>query len=53
MATGVIFGLLTLTHLWRMVEEPGLATDPWFILVTVAAAALCIVAWRVARRSAP
>lgn len=50
-ATGVVFGLLTLVHLWRIVEEPHLATDPWFILMTIAAAALCFGAWRVLRRS--
>lgn len=52
-ATGVVFGLLTLVHLWRIVEEPHLATDPWFILVTVVAGALCLGAWRVVRRSTP
>lgn len=52
-ATGVIFGLLTLAHLWRIVQEPDLARDPWFILFTVGAAALCIGAWRVVRRSTP
>ena len=51
--TGVVFGLLTPVHLWRIIEEPHLATDPWFILVTVIAGALCLAAWRVARRSTP
>jgi len=37
-ATGVVFGLLTLAHLWRIVEEPHLASDPWFILITITAA---------------
>ena len=50
-ATGVLFGLLTLAHVWRMVEEPNLASDPWFLLVTIAVAALGLVAWRVARRA--
>jgi hypothetical protein len=49
--TGIIFGLLTLAHLWRIFLEPHLATDPWFLMFTVVAAALTIVAWRVARRS--
>jgi multisubunit Na+/H+ antiporter MnhF subunit len=49
-STGIVFGLLTLAHLWRIVEEPHLASDPWFILVTIVAAALTFTAWRVARR---
>ena len=52
MTTGAVFGLLTLAHLWRIVgEEPHLATDPWYVLITVAAAALCLWAWRLLRRS--
>jgi hypothetical protein len=51
MTTGTVFGLLTLAHIWRAIDEgPHLATDPWFILITVAAAALCVWAgglvWR-------
>ena len=39
MTTGAIFGLITLAHLLRvMAEGPRLATDPFFILLTVAAA---------------
>jgi hypothetical protein len=45
--TGAVFGLLTLAHLARVFAEgPRLAADPWFVLVTVAAAALCLWAWR-------
>lgn len=45
--TGVIFGLLTLVHIWRAVEEgTHLATEPWFVLLTIAAAALCLWAFR-------
>lgn len=48
--TGTLFGVLTLSHLWRMVSEsPSLATDPWYLLITVTAAALAFWAWRVAR----
>ena len=49
--TGVVFGLLTVVHLWRMIAEPGPATDPWFIIVTLASGALCFAAWRVVRRA--
>jgi hypothetical protein len=48
---GVIFGLLAVVHLWRMAEEPHLSRDPWFLLVTIAAAVLGLAAWRVVRRS--
>jgi hypothetical protein len=45
--TGAVFGLLTLLHLWRVIEEgPQLATEPWYILITIAAAALCLWALR-------
>ncbi len=50
---GVVFGLLAVVHLWRMVEEPHLARDPWFLLATIAAGALGLAAWRVVRRSRP
>ena len=50
-ATGIVFGLVTLAHLWRLVVEPHLATDPWFLLLTVVAASLAVAAWRVARRT--
>ena len=48
---GVVFGLLTLVHIWRMIVEPNLATDPWFILATLVSGALCFGAWRVTRRA--
>ena len=51
-STGALFGLITLAHLWRIVDEwPRLATDPWYLLLTAAAAALCLWAWRLLRRS--
>ena len=50
--TGTIFGLLTLAHIWRVfAENPHLATDPLFVLITLAAAALCLWAWRLLRLS--
>jgi len=52
LTTGAIFGLVTVLHLWRMLgESPRLATDPWFVLLTVATAALCLWAWRLFRLS--
>ena len=50
--TGVVFGLITVAHIWRAFAEGShLATDPVFILLTVASAALCFWAWRLLRRS--
>jgi len=50
MTTGSVFGLIVLAHLWRVVEEgPQLAMDPFYILLTAAAAALCVWAWRLLR----
>lgn len=51
--TGAIFGLLTLAHVWRILaENRQLATDPFFVLVTLASTALCLWAWRLLGRSA-
>jgi hypothetical protein len=50
MTTGTLFALLVLVHVWRILEEgTHLATDPWYILVTTAAAALSAWAWRLLR----
>ena len=50
LTTGAVFGLLVLVHVWRIIEEGShLATDPWYIFITLAAAAFCFWAWRVLR----
>jgi hypothetical protein len=50
--TGVIFGLLALVHIWRaVVEGPHLATDPFYVGITLAAAGFCLWAWRLLRGS--
>ncbi len=52
--TGAVFGLLTLAHVLRIIMEgPGLAKDPFYILITIAAAVFCVWAWRLVSRSAP
>ena len=52
MTTGAVFGLLTLAHIWRVMEEgPRLAREPWWVLITIAAAALCLWAVRLLWRS--
>ncbi len=48
--TGSLFGLLVLIHVWRILEEgTHLATDPWYLFVTVAAAGFCVWACRLLR----
>ena len=51
MATGVLFGLLTLAHVWRVFEEPHLRRDPWFVIFTLISGALSVTAWFLVRRS--
>lgn len=50
--TGAAFGLLALAHVWRIIAESSqLATDPSFVLITLASAALSVWAWRLLWRS--
>jgi hypothetical protein len=50
--TGVVFGLMALAHIVRIIMEgPHLATEPIFILITLAAASLCVWAFRLLRLS--
>jgi hypothetical protein len=52
MTTGIVFGLITLAHILRIAAgEPALARDPWFLLATLATAAIGLWAWRLLRRS--
>jgi hypothetical protein len=49
--TAIVFALLTLAHIWRgIVEGPHLAGEPWFVLLTLASAALCVWAVLLLRR---
>jgi len=41
--TGVLFALLLFGHLWRFVDEPAMADDPWFLVFTFVA--IVLVAW--------
>ncbi len=50
MTTGTVFGLITLAHIWRVIEEGRhLATEPFFVLLTVSTAVMCGWAWRLLR----
>ncbi len=45
--TGAVFGLITLAHLLRFFAEGWhLATEPLYLLLTAAAASLCLWALR-------
>ena len=39
--TAALFGLLTIAHVWRIIVESSLATDPWFLLTTILSTLLC------------
>jgi hypothetical protein len=47
LTTGVIFGLLTVAHVWRMIVETSrVATEPWYLLITLLALGLGLwAAW--------
>ena len=48
--TGTLFGLIVVAHVWRVIAESRtLATDPWFILLTVVSAGLSLWAFRLLR----
>jgi hypothetical protein len=50
--TGLLFGVLTVAHLLRIaLENRNLATDPFYVLITAATAALGVWAWRLLRLS--
>ena len=51
-ATGLIFGMLALAHIWRIIwENPNLLADPMYLLITAAAAGMGLWACLVLRRS--
>ena len=51
LTTGVIFALLAVAHLFRVFHEAHqLASDPWFLIITLVAAGLSVWAFTVARR---
>jgi hypothetical protein len=53
LTTGTVFGLITVAHIWRVINESeALAREPWFILITLFAAGLCVWAIRLLRSSA-
>jgi hypothetical protein len=52
--TGILFGLLTLAHVLRIVyESRALSSDPWYMVITTATAALSVWACLLMVRRAP
>ena len=51
MTTGALFGVATAVHIWRLLTERSVATDPHFLVLTLGAGALTVWAWRVAPRN--
>lgn len=50
--SGAIFGLLAVAHVLRILgEDARLASDPFYLAITSAAAALCAWAFYVLRRA--
>jgi len=49
MTTGILFGLLTLIHVWRYIQEGSQIVEPFFVGITVLAAGLCLWAVRLLR----
>jgi hypothetical protein len=48
--TGAIFGMITVAHIWRIAAESrSLATEPWFMGLTLLSAAMCVWAVRLFR----
>lgn len=50
--TGIVFGLLVVAHVWRAIAEgPQILHQPWFDVITLAAAALFVWAMCLLRGS--
>jgi len=51
--TGTLFALIAAAHVWRVIAESrALATDPWFVGLTILSLALSAWALRLLRASA-
>jgi len=50
--TGTLFGSITVAHVWRIVSESrSLVRDPFFMLLTLLSAILCVWAASLVRSS--
>ena len=50
--TGVVFGLLALAHVWRVRAEGTGVLNPFFVAITVVAAAFSVWAFLLVRKVA-
>ena len=51
MLTGIVFGLITVAHVLRAIQEGPGVLNVWWVLLTVATAALSVWAFRLVRPS--
>ncbi len=51
LTTGILFGLITVAHVWRLCVETRLMTDIAYHLLTLLAAGLCVWAFRLLKKS--
>ena len=49
--TGIIFGLITLAHVLRVIQEGPRVLNVWWILITIVTAGMSIWAFRLVRLS--
>lgn len=47
--TGIVFGMITLAHVWRVIVEGPGVLNVWWILITILTAALSVWAFRLLR----
>lgn len=50
--TGVVFALLAVVHVWRLIVERSLLSEPIFLIITVLAAGFSAWAFRLLRLTA-
>jgi hypothetical protein len=51
--TGVVFALLVVVHVWRLIVERSVLSEPIFLIITVIAAGFSVWAFRLLRLTAP
>jgi uncharacterized membrane protein len=51
LTSGSIFGVIVLAHIWRIFLEPHVLREPFWVLITLAAAGLTLWAFRILRLS--
>jgi len=49
--TGTVFGLIVIAHVWRITAEPSQMKEPWFVALTLVAAAFSGWAFSLVRKT--